>query len=306
MQVRSIVFTWNNYPMEYESLLSNAFQDEVRYLIAAREIGINGNFHLQGMIQFNKKRTLSKIGGMFPWHVEPMKGTPTQADAYCRKEDKEPFTLGALSDSGAGASCEKERWSRIVGLAQQGKRDVLVEEFPAEYVRCLQNLQRIEIQATRPLGKERKAFWLYGKSGTGKTRFIESLNENNNVYWKNANKWFDGYRDAEHNIVAIDDFDDSHKCLGHFLKRWGDRYPVLCEIKGGCVGGNWDYFFVSSNFSIREIWNDEKTKEPLLRRFKEIEVIGFETSPEGELSLKVHEENFFAPLVILSKKDFIN
>lgn len=62
-----------------------------------------------------------------------------------------------------------------------------------------------------------------------------------------------------------------HKCLGQQLKIWSDRYGCILETKGGAVVDKYDWFVVTSQYHINEIWQDDRaTVEALTRRFKVI------------------------------------
>lgn len=63
-------------------------------------------------------------------------------------------------------------------------------------------------------------------------------------YDKGLNKWWDGYTGQK--VVIMDDIGLEHKFIGHFLKRWADRYAIKGETKGGMVGLMHETFIVTS------------------------------------------------------------
>lgn len=93
----------------------------------------------------------------------------------------------------------------------------------------------------------RECFWIVGQPGTGKSRFCFAMED---VFEKPQNKWWDGYRGES--IVIIDDLDTD--ALGHYLKRWADRYPVKGEVKNGTVNLSYRRLFVTSNHSIESLF----------------------------------------------------
>lgn len=118
----------------------------------------------------------------------------------------------------------------------------------------------------------RKCYWIYGKPGLGKSFSVRKKYPN--FYLKSSTKWWDGYVDQS--VVLIDDFDSIS--LSHYLKIWGDVYVFYGEVKGGTVLCKYNLLFITSNYTIEDIFIDNKnivyTKllcQALKRRFIEID-----------------------------------
>lgn len=119
--------------------------------------------------------------------------------------------------------------------------------------------------------------WIYGLSGSGKTRAVLSLYPD--CYIKPRNVWWDGYQSEE--VVLVDDMDVFDKALGGKLKHWADFSPFIGETKGSSSRIRPFKLIVTSQYRISEIWEDEQTREALGRRFtvfekkKGIDLVGF-------------------------------
>lgn len=48
--------------------------------------------------------------------------------------------------------------------------------------------------------------------------------------------------------------------MGHYLKLWADRYKVTGEVKGATINLNHRYLYVTSNWSITEMFTEKKPK----------------------------------------------
>jgi hypothetical protein len=81
------------------------------------------------------------------------------------------------------------------------------------------------------------------------------------------------YNFGQEENVIIDDFDKIHHVLGHYLKIWGDRYGFTPEVKGSVTRARPKCVIVTSNYHPSDIWEDNKTLQPIMRRFQ---VIKFE------------------------------
>lgn len=280
-QVRSFVFTLNNYTDDSIKAIMDHFH-EARYIIIGKEVGASGTPHLQGYIQLEKRYSLSRLGGLFPWHVEATRGHPGQASEYCKK-DGDFIEVGTLSTPDSGKDKKEDYWKQILDLAEEGQMNAIAEVYPGEYIRYYRNLHQIRTANMPSVGRVKKCLWLFGKPGTGKSRMAFSINPEG-TYAKMANKWWDGYTDQA--TIVLDDFGKDHRVLGYHLKRWSDRYPSILEVKGTAIPTSYDEFIVTSNYSIEEIWGEDKEMcAAIKRRFKEFQVFDHQLDLSGLLSI---------------------
>lgn len=103
----------------------------------------------------------------------------------------------------------------------------------------------------------------WGYTGTGKSR--QARERYPDAYIKDANMWWCNYTGQE--TVIIEDL--GPKLVGaQRMKLWTDHYPFTCEAKGSSLFIRPKRIIVTSNYSIREIYEDPRDYEPLERRFK--------------------------------------
>lgn len=110
-----------------------------------------------------------------------------------------------------------------------------------------------------------RGIWYWGGPGLGKSHKVRT--DEKSLFVKPQNKWWDGYQGEE--AVLIDDFDLKGECLSHYLKIWTDKWSCTGEIKGGTIPLNFKRFYVTSNYSIEQVFPDDKVlQEAIRRRFK--------------------------------------
>ena len=241
-----------------------------RYLCIGYETGEDDETpHLQGFVMLKKKKSFNVVanpeGEFNNWHIEEARGNPQQNREYCFKESIYTYENGEMP--GNGGSKSSETHAEVIRLAQEGRLEEIAEQYPAIYLSRLKSIHQVRVEAMSPLSVHKRCIWLYGKPGTGKSRLAFSYE---NFYPKNPNKWWDNY--SNQTVVILDDLSTEHHILGYYLKRWSDRYPILCEIKGSSLYPSYDVFIVTSNYRIRDIFHDEMLVEALERRFIEYEV----------------------------------
>lgn len=259
---RNYCFTFNNWESKSWEYLNNI---DCKYIVYGREIGESGTKHLQGFISFKSAKTLSATFKTLPGcHVE-IANTIDEAIKYCKKD-------GDFTERGKPPMSQKEKGDTEIQRYQDAWDKAKagdIESIPADIrIKCYGTLQRIQkdyAKAPEDLD-DVCGIWFYGEPGTGKS--YTARTEYGRFYLKETNKWWDSYQGEE--TVIIDEVErDAGKYMGHFLKKWADRYAFDAEIKGAKLIIRPKRIIVTSNYSIEEIFDyDSVLMEAIRRRFK--------------------------------------
>ena len=244
-------------------------EEESSYHVYGEEVGESGTPHYQGFIIFKKPKRLNQVKALIEprGHYEVAKGKNSQAADYCKKDGK--FTeYGSLpaEQGAAGGAATKARYELAFKQAKLGELDDIEPDLLIKHYRTLKQIRTDYVGDIQPLDYL-PGIWIFGASGIGKSKYARDKYPG--AYVKNCNKWWDHYQNEEN--VIIDDFDDTHACLGHHMKRWGDHYAFTAETKGGSIYIRPKWIVVTSQYSIQDIFHkDHPTLEALSRRFREI------------------------------------
>jgi len=236
---------------------------DCRYIVCGKEVGETGTPHLQGYVCFKDAKTLTSVSTYLSRaYLAVARGDSKENFEYCTK-DGDYFEYGDRPDTQkTKGEKNKERWEDALVAAREGR----YTDIPADMlIQCGSGFQRAVILTTvhNLDDTSEKMDWYCGASGTGKSR--KAREENPNAYLKMCNKWWDGYKGED--VVIIEDFDKDHKVLCHHLKIWADRYKFPAEVKGAKIDIRPRKIIITSNYHPKDIWEDEKDIEPILRRF---------------------------------------
>lgn len=114
--------------------------------------------------------------------------------------------------------------------------------------------------------------WIYGPTGTGKTRYVFDREDLNDLWLASVNlQWFDGYTGQQ--AVLIDDFRGNF-CSFHSLLRYLDRYPMRVPVKGGFTVWKPTRIYITSSKHPSSIYNVDEDVNQLLRRIDQIRYTG--------------------------------
>jgi len=234
----------------------------VAYIRGQLERGMDtGYLHWQVLVVFDRKCRLAAVKKIFGVGVHAELSRSAAADAYVWKDDtRVDGTQFELGERKIRRNSPPD-WGLVRTAAVEGR----LADIPADiYVRCYNQLRRIESDHLQAVGVERRVCVYWGATGTGKSRRA----------WEEAglmaypkdprSKFWDGYRGQEN--VVIDEFRGGID-IAHLL-RWLDRYPVIVEVKGASTVLCATHIWLTSNLDPR-LWYpdcDPETILALLRR----------------------------------------
>ncbi|QMW68862.1 replication-associated protein [Crucivirus-402] len=279
---RAVCFTLNNYSVnEIKRLKENGGQQ--KYLVFQLERSESGTAHVQGYCVGHSAKSLEgwkKVIGSRA-HIEGARGTAEENQAYCSKEDSRE-KLESLSDDlrsemgGGVAYCSgvvprQGSRSDLGELAKMAAdpnvpfRDIL-ESNGEGYLKFYKGVGHIRSMVTGKRTWKSEIYWLYGSTGTGKSRFANAIAPDG--YWKEgASKWWDGYH--EHEDVIIDDY-RRDLCPFHSLLRMLDRYPFSVEGKGVTMNFLAKRIFITTPKDVFNTW-EGRTEEDLAQLERRVE-----------------------------------
>lgn len=199
--------------------------------------------HYQGWIQFeNKKRFggVKKILGTNKIHLETCRGSEHQNDQYCQK-DGDFWTLGKFVCQGQRSDIEHVRKEILGGKS----RDAVIKDNTkiwCQYRKGLGDLLEIVTKENSQNFRKVEVEYVYGPTGTGKTRYAASHPNSYKIEGDNM-QWFDGYNGEK--TLIIDEYSNDVKITK--LLNICDGYQLRLPIKGGFTYAAWTKVIITSN-----------------------------------------------------------
>lgn len=266
---RNFIFVINNYTDSTSEELSKV---KCKYMVFEKEKGEQGTPHIQGYVCFENAKSISAVSKIIPKaHIEEAKGNSLQNYIYCTKDNCEVTEFGTRpktqQEKGEG---EKERWKLARQAGKEGRFDDIPDDMYTRYqgsykrMRAEDNLKRVG-----PLDHNTKhGLWIFGPTGTGKSRYVHETYNEDDLYMKGTNKWWCGYTGQKY--VLIDELGPgSGEWIREYLKRWADMWPFEAEMKGGKMNRiRPEQIIVTSNYSLERVFGTwPEDLDALKRRF---------------------------------------
>lgn len=204
------------------------------YLAYGEEVCPSSNrTHHQGFVVFKKKITLQGIKSRI-WdkhsttHYEIIRGSLQDNKEYCEKEGK--YTeFGTLPKQGNRTDLHE-----AIQQIKNGKRPwEFIEEDPEFYHKYGRTLKDAEDTFNKKKKRNHitRITWLWGKTGTGKSKRIHEWTQDKDTYVKIMGKdqdWWDDYNGQD--IVWFDDY--AGEIPYNRLLQLADRYPTTVSRRG--------------------------------------------------------------------------
>lgn len=234
---------------------------------ASKERGESGTLHLQIYVQTQNRKYWSEMCDQFPgMYWTPRKGNEKQARDYALGLDKHGnakagwigvvIDKGEHGDNGPGKRTDLEEIRELIKDGEVTTISDLMDE-----VKSMPSLAfGKELLASReppPRSAPPKVFWLYGSTGTGKTRAVYDFKDKANLaLWRMpaSGSYFQGY--IGQRVALFDDFRWGRLAFPELLELT-DRYAPVANVKYGQCWFMPDWIIFTSAKSIAETFASE-------------------------------------------------
>lgn len=247
-------------------LLRTCHTTAIKDFVVAQEKHQDGSKHLHAFLRYESRVLWSSTR----WDLAGYHGNYQVAKswsnvvAYCTKENNYVANIDVVN-------AKSKKAARNIQLLEEDTQDLI----RTGSLGLLQLPSLIKAKAAYSLlgqalqTQDVRGIWVYGISGVGKSHYVRT--RFTDLFVKAQNKWWDGY--TGQSIVLLDDFDHLGVCLSHYLKIWADKWASTGEIKGATVPLRHTAFYVTSQYSIDELWPGPEhadVREALHRRFRKV------------------------------------
>lgn len=289
-------------------LVDQVMNNGATYVVCGIEKGKKGTSHLQGVVSFKSAKSFSRMKGMIPnVHWEAVINLQA-AYSYCKKEgdyieegtatqDKRQnghhgvnqghhgVNQGHHGDNATSRAAGAKVWTDAMKLIKQGRTDEINPRLLITRWQAIKSMESYYLRSRCPEDiPELTNYWIWGKTGNGKSKGVRELIGNRPFFLKNFSKWWDAYKGEE--IVLLDDIPLTWFAAGgaQQLKTWLDHYRFTMESKGHSGFGRPRVIFITANFSLEKACMGMDADEilgPLSRRLTQV----YFPTPEEESTL---------------------
>lgn len=221
-----------------------------------------GQHHIQAYVNYKNSVRQSHLKAIDPKaHLDVVK-VDRGADKYCMKEESRvegPWEFGVKPvrrDS-------KTDWQSVYLLAKKRQFDMIPPNILVQHYSNLNLIAKDYAEVVH--STHLRGIFIYGPSGVGKSLLARSLFPELTHYAKSHNKWFDSYKNED--VIVWDDINpDEGRMFATHIKLWTDRYGVMGETKGSGVPLVHQYFIMTSQYSLKQVFPNQEDYDAIERR----------------------------------------
>lgn len=259
---RAFCLTINNWSVQQLTVFREL--DGVLHAVVGSEVSASGTPHLQAYLRMKRPYRISTIKKWFPTaHIEVAKSFDAAAN-YCRKENIE---LTIDNRVGKGKRTDLDEYAKQIPLMSD--RDIY-DAHPGSYMRYSQHHFRIRSLFGGGVREPPVVTWLWGSTGSGKTRAAYEQHPDLYACPPGKLQWFDGYFGQE--CALLDDLRAPDLPFA-FLLRLLDRYPLQVPIKGGFTRWMPKVIIITAPKPPEELFADHIADEDLAQLTRRIDTI---------------------------------
>lgn len=260
--------------------LASSWQNKIKNYVIAEETHMDGSPHLHAYLQM--ERTLETVRSDFAdikavvenevmnYHGNYQSVRSVQhVIRYCSKKDD---YLTSFTDDEMRKYKKVSRTEIAMKEAMEGRALAeILEDNPTLLTMAGKIQQALCLYRTMKAPKFKKkqvcGKWIWGPTGTGKSHLVHTMYNPKDVYLKGKNKWWDGFYGQE--IVLIEEMTPADSWMFGHLLMWCDKWEFSGETKGGYINPNFRKIYLTSNYTIDEVFNEipSQSLSALRRRF---------------------------------------
>jgi len=276
-----------NYGYSHDSIKDKLSTLTLTYWCMCDEVGENGTPHTHVYLASKNAIEFSAIKQRFyEAHIEPANGTSSQNRDYIRKEGthsdkKETNLIDTFEEDGdLPADSKKQNVSeQIYNMIKDGKSNAeILEAFPQAYTRIPhieKTRQTLLNEKAKDERRELEVYYIYGNTGTGKTRYVmDKYGYSNVCKIASYDHPFDHYNGQD--VILFDEFRSSLRISD--MLNYLDCYPLLLPCRYADKQALYTKVYIISNIPFNKQYEHVQQAEPatwlaFTRRFTDIKEI---------------------------------
>ena len=274
-QSRKWLLTINNpqdHGMTHDEIIDRAQKFNPDYMCLADEIGESGTYHTHLFLYSSSPMRFGTVKKRFPTaHIDRAHGTVQDNRAYIRKEGKwvdtdksETRVEGTFKEFGElpdEASEKSPKYAKLLQCVKEGMSNKEILAIDPSFAFHLEHIDKLrqDIRSEKYLTENRfiKVHYLWGDSGTGKTRSIYDKHPAEEIcrithYPARGNVQFDAYKGQS--VLVFEEF-HSEIPISMMLNLL-DIYPLMLPARYHDRIACYLTVYITSNIPLEEQYKD--------------------------------------------------